>query len=173
MRLYLDMDGVLMDYDWHIAGWGCDWKGPMYHHKPESEWTQEQLDNDIRYRAAMADPRFWRSMPPMSDAHVLWRHCRAYQPHVLTALPATGAAYKDRCTADKLSAIHRYFDPVFPQEHFHAVQRADKRQFAVPGAVLVDDMLPNCEEWTAAGGVAILHTSAVDTIRKLQELIHV
>ena len=36
--LYLDMDGVLMDFDNHIAKWGCNWKGEVYHHKPESEW---------------------------------------------------------------------------------------------------------------------------------------
>ncbi len=91
---------------------------------------------------------------------------------MLTATPAS-ANYKHRCAADKLHTIHRHFDPTFPVEHFHAVLRSEKRSYAHPGAILVDDMLPNCDEWTAAGGTAILHTDAVTTIRKLRELLHV
>lgn len=173
MKLYLDMDGVLMDYDQHIKKWGCDWRGDLYHHLPQSQWTVEQATNDTLYQDAMADPAFWATMGPMSDAHTLWSYCRPYRPHVLTATPISGTAYRDRCAKDKIDRIHRLFDSNFPVEDFHACLRHEKRAFAVEGHILVDDMKPNCEDWSRSGGTAILHTDAVSTIRKLQELLHV
>lgn len=173
MDIYLDMDGVLTDYGKHILAWGCDWKGDLYHHLPPHQWTEEQATNDKKYRDAMADPKFWSTMPPMADAYVLWSFCRGFQgqPKVLTATP-TNAHYRDRCATDKLATIHRYFDPTFPHESFHAVLRSEKKQYAA-GNLLVDDMRPNCEEWVSAGGTAILHTDAITTITKLRELLNV
>jgi hypothetical protein len=172
MQIYLDMDGVLMDYDRHILKWDCYWRGPLYHHKPESEWTPEQATNDKLYQDAMADPAFWTTMEPMQDAYVLWNFCRPYHPHVLTATPLSGAAYRDRCVEDKLGRIHQLFDGNFPVEDFHACLRHEKKAFATPGHILVDDMAPNCDEWTRCGGTAILHKNALHTIRILQEFIH-
>ena len=169
---YLDMDGVLMDFDGHILKWGCNWKGATYHHKPESEWTPEQATNDKRYKTAMADHEFWATMRPMRDAKLLWDFCAPFKPHVLTATPA-GAAYRDRCATDKLDSLRRHFDTGFPLARFHAVLRSEKKHLAKPGAVLVDDMLPNCEEWNAAGGTAILHKDALSTIKILREIFYV
>lgn len=173
MKLYLDMDGVLMDYDSHMLKWGCNWQGALYHHKPPSEWTQEQAANDKHYQDAMADPVFWASMRPMSDAYVLWSYCRTMDPHVLTATPHSASSYRERCTKDKLNSIHHHFDSRFPAENFHACLRSEKKLLALPGHILVDDMAPNCEEWTAHGGTAILHKDALTTIKILRELTNV
>lgn len=170
--LYLDMDGVLMDYDSHVAGWLQPlWNGRVYHNLPESEWTEEEATNDRRYKDAMADQTFWRTMKPMADAHLLWGFARTLEPRILTATPH-GATYAARCATDKLHTIHQHFDPVFPAEHFHAVLRSDKRLLAKQGHILVDDMAPNCADWEAAGGTAILHKNALTTIRILQEVFH-
>jgi hypothetical protein len=171
VTLYLDMDGVLMDFESHIAKWGCRWHGDPYIHKPFEQWTPEQRSNDILYKHVMAKQDFWRTMQPMTDAYILWNYCRLHNPHVLTATPHS-ATYRDRCAADKARSIREFFDPVFPQEQFHAVLRKEKRNFAKPGAVLVDDLPHNCHEWTKAGGTAILHKDALTTIRILQEIYH-
>lgn len=171
MKLYLDMDGVLMDFEGHVRKHGFWWSGPTYHHLPESEWTEEQTTNDRKYKALMATPEFWKTMSPMADAHLLWSYCRPFHPHILTATPA-GATYRARCRADKFNSVHVYFDPTFPVEDFHAVLRSEKQAHAMPGHVLVDDMAANCEEWTRAGGTAILHRDAVSTIRILREIFH-
>jgi hypothetical protein len=178
MRLYLDMDGVLMDYDQHILKWlNPPWTGRTYHHLPHDQWTAEETANDQRYKDAMADPEFWATMPPMADAHLLWHWCKPYQPHILTATPAN-ATYRDRCANDKFRSIWTHFDPVFPTSNFWAVLRSEKRLHAGSHengdrAILVDDMVPNCQEWQEAGGIAILHTDAISTIRKLEEILHV
>jgi hypothetical protein len=177
MRIYLDMDGVLMDYDSHILGWlNPPWTGRTYHHLPLDQWTPEEVTNDLRYKNAMADRRFWRTMRPMADAYELWDFCRPLLPCILTATP-DNAVYAARCAADKLFSIHSHFDSLFPVRNFHAVLRSEKRKFAGSHengdrAVLVDDMLPNCQDWEGAGGIAILHRNAKDTIRQLREILH-
>lgn len=176
MRLFLDMDGVLMNFEGHVRKHGFWWEGPTYHHLPESEWTEAQATNDRKYKDLMATPDFWTTMEPMADAHMLWNYCRPLGAQVLTATPAK-AAYRDRCANDKLRSIHQHFDPTFPSHDFHAVLRSEKRKFAGSHengdrAILVDDMEPNCREWTEAGGIAILHRDAVSTIRILREILH-
>lgn len=175
MHLFLDMDGVLMDYESHTDKWlSPRWAGRVYHHLPFDQWTPEEVTNDRRYKDAMADLYFWRTMRPMADAGILWSFCRTMRPRILTATPH-GATYAARCANDKLATIHQHFDPTFPVEDFHAVLRSEKALFAADGphCVLVDDMLPNCLEWAKAGGTPILHRDAISTIRKLEELLHV
>lgn len=173
--IYLDMDGVLMDFESHVATWLKPvWRGRLYHHLPIAEWTEEEQTNDRRYKQAMADHKFWHTMGPMADAHELWDWVRfqtggAGMHYVLTATPAN-IDYAKRCAADKLASIHRHFDPTFPKEQFHAVVRSEKRAFARDGAILVDDMPPNCIEWELAGGTAILHKDTKTTIKRLKEL---
>lgn len=169
MLLYLDMDGVLMDYDRHCAARGLNWKGRLYYSLPENQWTPEELANDEHYKAAMADPTFWRTMEPMKDAHMLWGWATGLGHHVLTATP-NKATYHERCAIDKLHTLHRWFDPTFPADRFTACQRSDKAKFA-RGNVLVDDNEHNCKEWCEAGGTAILHKDAESSIRMLREIM--
>jgi hypothetical protein len=48
----------------------------------------------------------------------------------------------------------------------------DKAQHFKQNDVLIDDNEKNCAEWKAAGGIAIHHISAADTIRQLKALDH-
>lgn len=176
--LYLDMDGVLMDFDGQRKRYMSPWESRHYHHLPKTEWTEEEKARDAELHKVMAMHDFWTTMRPMPDAYVLWTYCRPLLPHVLTATP-NNITYRDRCATDKANSIRKHFDPVFPQERFHAVLRSDKSKFAYEGHpqgnvrnVLVDDHPANCAEWEAAGGTAIIHHDALTTIRKLQELYH-
>ena len=168
MQLFLDMDGVLMDFESHKTKWLKPWEKRQYHHLPKDQWTAEEKERDAELHKVMALDEFWTTMQPMRDAHLLWDWCRPLHPHVLTATP-NGAHYRERCARDKMGSIHQFFDSVFPAEHFHAVLRSEKQQYAA-GNVLVDDMPSNCAEWNAAGGTAILHKDAFSTIRILREI---
>ncbi len=172
MILYLDMDGVLMDFDRHKEKYIAPWEKRTYHHLPRAEWTAEEKERDAELHRIMALPDFWTTMEPMPDAYMLWGFCRPFHPHVLTATP-NNAHYRERCAKDKLKRIHELFDSRFPVEDFHAVLRSEKKAHALPGHILVDDMAPNCDEWTANGGTAILHKDALSTIRILREILNV
>jgi hypothetical protein len=49
-------------------------------------------------------------------------------------------------------------------------QRAYKQMFAGPNRILIDDMEQTINEWNAAGGIGIHHTSADNTISQLKKL---
>jgi hypothetical protein len=55
----------------------------------------------------------------------------------------------------------------------HILVRRDKQKFAKIGGVpniLIDDWSKNIKEWEAAGGIAIKHKSAAETIAALKKL---
>ena len=45
-----------------------------------------------------------------------------------------------------------------------------KQKYAGENKILIDDMERNIQQWRDKGGIGILHTSAVDTIKQLKEL---
>jgi hypothetical protein len=49
-------------------------------------------------------------------------------------------------------------------------QSFNKKNYAEPNHILIDDRLSNIEQWRAAGGIGILHTSSDETITQLKKL---
>ena len=45
----------------------------------------------------------------------------------------------------------------------------DLDEYATPNTILIDDMEKNIKAWVDAGGIGILHTSAADSIKQLQQ----
>jgi hypothetical protein len=172
MTLYLDMDGVLVDYEGGIAASGFTPypHGKQYIHRPREEWPPEMVATDAAYVNAMARAGFWHSLAPLPDAHLLWNFSRLHDHHVLTALPNRMDAHLERIAQEKRESIWWHFDPVFPDERMNLCLRHEKASFAKPGCVLVDDTPANCHEWEAAGGTAIHHTDATTTIKALRKL---
>lgn len=178
--LFLDMDGVLMNYEGQIAAHGVPRyrEGAHWITQPRETWPQGMLDADVAYCQTMEHPEFWSGIQPMDDAHLLWQYCAPLKPQVLTAAPTDRpgetrfSLIRERIAQDKRASIWTHFDPEFPVEHIHVCLRHEKAQFARIGATLVDDTPGNCREWEEAGGIAILHTDALSTIRKLQEVYH-
>ena len=182
MKVFLDMDGVLMDFDraLHENGlfvWNQRPGNRTYHHLPPHEWTEEEAEHDKEISKLMAHSEFWEGIKPMADAHLLWDYCRPLHADVLTARPRNEEAAQ-RVSAAKVGSIWKYFDGAFDPRHIHICLRSEKANFAVwPDGlsqpnILVDDLPGNCEDWVRAGGIAILHTDAVTTIKKLSELYH-
>lgn len=178
--LYLDMDGVLMDFEGAIFAHGVKRyaDGAKWITKPRDQWPDEMVAADKAYVGAMALPTFWPSIQPMTDAKALWAFCASLNPRVLTAAPSDRPGEKRFAelfpviAKQKCNSIWEHFDREFPIEHIHVCLRHEKAHFAKPGAVLVDDTPGNCEEWTAAGGIAILHKDAKTTIAQLLEIFH-
>jgi hypothetical protein len=179
IRLYLDMDGVLMDYEAAIQASGVKRyrEGAHWISRPRAEWPAEMVQADKEYVAAMEHPDFWPSLKPMADAHQLWTFCQQFSPQILTAAPSDRpgetkfAAIRDRIAQQKRESIWKCFDTVFPATSIHVCLRHEKANYARSGAVLVDDTPGNCAEWEARGGTAILHKTAAETIYKLTELL--
>jgi hypothetical protein len=179
--IYLDMDGVLMDYEGAIKAHNIKPypEGAHWISKPRAEWPPAMVAADKAYVECMMLPTFWPSIKPLPDAHLLWQYARLFPTHVLTATPTDRpgeykfSSIRNMIARQKRDSIWSNFDPTFPADCINICLRHEKASYAKPGSILVDDTPGNCQEWEAAGGVAILHKDALSTIRILQELSHV
>ena len=150
-KIYVDMDGVLVDFDGgyeKLTGMTtreADEKGPEFFWKPISK----------------AGAKWWITLNWMSDGKQLWDYVKKYNPELLSA-PSREEASK----MGKRIWVKREL----PGAKL-ILRSADKKQeFASPTSILIDDREKNIEQWEAAGGIGILHTDASSTIKKLKEL---
>jgi 5'(3')-deoxyribonucleotidase len=157
--LYLDMDGVVADFDEYAARTlGVPPSAGIY---PDEVW----------YKLA-SNARLYRDLVKTSYADELVFQCSRlaklhnYELKFLTAVPKGNdvpwAFY------DKVVWCQTYF-PGIPVM-FGPFSR-DKHVHCQAGDILIDDRKSNIEEWQAAGGKAILHTDFVSTMEQLNQLI--
>ena len=156
MKLYIDMDGVLTDFNK-----GYDLKCDITY----AEGSRKESRGDVK---GFWDPidrvgqSFWSDMPWMSDGKQLWNAVKNHNPIILSAVSkALG------CRSGKKIWIHRELGGV---KHL-LVKRSEKVKYADSDSILVDDLQKNIDEWKAAGGIGIHHTSAAETIKKLRRWI--
>lgn len=154
--LYLDLDGVMADFDryaFQIAG-----IPPMGGVYDAEQWAQ-----------ITADPRLYRDLPKTHYADQLFKYCRDFCRRenfrliFLTAVPKGNDipwAFYDKV----MWCLARYPDvPV----HFGPYS-VDKYLHCQPGDILIDDRESNITAWQSAGGIGILHTGRLEkTIEQL------
>lgn len=148
-RIYLDLDGVMADFDAHFpATFGLDHRG---------------MADDAMWSTINAHPSYFRDMPPCPGAVEFFAAVAHLDPIVLTACPRSNYAHvarqKRAWVREHLSTsimilpvMGGRFKPLF----MHA-----------PGDILIDDWRKNTDAWEDEGGVAILHRSFEDTWRSL------
>ncbi|QQP90550.1 hypothetical protein IGS68_04705 [Skermanella sp. TT6] len=148
MKLFLDLDGVLADFDRGVEA--------VTGRRPD------QLPLKRMWQALAKAPDFYGTLEMMHDAQVLWEFCKPHGPTILTGLPLGDWApeQKRRWVAAMLGADV----PVI------TCMTRDKARHAGPGHVLVDDRAGTRAPWEAAGGVFILHTGAAGSIADLKRL---
>jgi 5'(3')-deoxyribonucleotidase len=156
--LYLDMDGVVANFDEYAARTlGVPPSGGIY---PDEIWHK-----------LASNARLYRDLIKTPYADELVRRCikfcleRDYDYAFLTAVPKGNdvkwAFY------DKVEWAQKYF-PGIPV--MFGPFSKNKHQHCRPGDILIDDRLSNIEEWRSAGGIAIHHTNFNATISSIKNL---
>lgn len=167
--LYLDMDGVVADFEGGLRARGLNsGAAGNYHHLPKEHWTAEQIDHDITVCQAMNDNDFWSGLQPFPDTLQFYNEaCRIapYKVKFLTALPSNPER-ANPVAIIKRAWLWRYLR-VRPYDVITCL-RSEKKLRATPTSILVDDMPPNCNEWVKAGGHAILHTDFQSSLDELE-----
>ena len=153
MIIFLDMDGVLADFDKYV----CE----THKFGTKKEWN-DQWDK-------LPDRMFYE-LEKMPDADRLIEHTLPYNPQILTAMPKRDKVRYARI--DKFRWMKNNYQ--FKPWQINVVYRDEKQMFAVDDFlqpnVLIDDNEKNIEEWNKKGGAGILHTSTESSIAELQKL---
>jgi 5'(3')-deoxyribonucleotidase len=148
--LYLDMDGVLADFDASVQAVLSVTAEDQRAAALKGRWP------DAQWQKLKSHPNFYRHLPKTDIADQLVALARRFRDElgwdlrVLTAIPR-GNDVPD-VFQDKIEWMQEYYPDV--RVHFGPYSK-DKQAHARPGDYLVDDRRENCAEWTQAGGLAI------------------
>lgn len=149
MQLFVDMDGVLADFD--------------AHHEAVFGVRSCKLADNVDWKKVRTAANFYLNIPPMPDMAALWSHVERHNPIVLTGVPHSVEEASDNKRA-------------WARKHLGAgvevrcCRSSEKCLHAAPGDILIDDWEKYRHLWTAKGGRWITHSSAAETIRDLQSL---
>lgn len=151
MRLFVDMDGVLADFDaGHEAVFGT---------KPS------KADDNVDWKAVRAVEDFYLNLPPMPDFAELWAAIEKFDPIVLTGVPRSVA----EAPANKAAWVRKHLGD---HVEVRCVLSKEKSHHAEPGDILIDDWDKYRHLWVAVGGIWITHTSAANTIAELEAILN-
>lgn len=166
MMIYCDMDGVLVNFHKECSSRvGYDIDGKEFQ-------SFGQGKRNMMYSEVCDTVDFWVGLEAMPDYDTLWGYIRYWSPSILTAYPRWGKNAIDPCMKGKLIWNKKHM--MVTEDRMIIVARNEKQKYALNSQglanLLIDDKKENIDEWHAAGGVGILHTSAAQTVKELKEL---
>ena len=149
-KIYCDMDGVLADFE---SGYeeltGIDLKGEFK--KGDDFWDPIKV----------AGVGFWAGLKWMPGGQELWDYLKPFNPQLLSA--------PSREQSSRIGK-HVWVKHKIPGTKLILRYASQKQQLATPESILIDDRQINIDQWEAAGGIGILHTSTDNTIKQLKQL---
>lgn len=156
--LYLDMDGVLADFDGHARTLFSKSVNPE-----TGMWDPEE------WRKLSKVPNLYRHLPLMPQARELYNLAMRFQNELNWRVAVLTAVPKNNDVKDAFQDKFDWIAEHFPNTRIYfGPYSKDKQTHAKPGDILVDDRLSNCQEWTDAGGIAIRVTKQYD--RAIEQL---
>lgn len=152
-QIYLDLDGVFADFD---GGFKKISGGFLPKEVPKKElWSKI-------YKA----DHFFFNLDVVPESKQLWSYVKKLNPIFLTGLPSSIEGRDD-----KVRWVHKHYGE---QYEVIVLPKKQKRDYASPSAILIDDRHDNINEWEADGGIGIYHKDGVDfteTIRTLKSIL--
>lgn len=143
-RVFVDMDGVLTDWEKQFIAFGGKKGGP-------DSPVDMSLTNSYE---------FWAGMPWKKKGRELWDILSPLYPSILSTPGSSSFSYegKQAWVRDNLGT------------QTPLVLTGTKANYASPIAILIDDSAPNIEKWNKRGGIGILYkgspTKVLSFLRK-------
>lgn len=147
-RLYLDMDGVLADFD----------QG----YQNEFGLKASKEFDSVDWALVRGRPGFYANLPPMPDLEDLWSFTEPLRPVVLTGVPDSVQGVYDQ----KRAWVLKHLGPGVP---VIGCRSRDKSLHMQPGDIIIDDWEKYSHLWKARGGVWITHRSAAESLQALAQ----
>lgn len=153
--IYIDMDGVVADFNSYVSNVLGRQIG----------WDQDDLISQ-EWDVLAKIPNLYRQLPLIEDSVRMVGLCKSFATRVnvefLTAVPRQSTMPSAK--QDKIDWINDFF-PGIPV-NFGPFSK-DKKNWARPGDILIDDKPSNILEWGAAGGIPVYHFGNYDNTIKL------
>ena len=149
-KIYCDLDGVLVDFN----------KG--YHQLTGIDISGKYCTGETFWQPIKkAGYDFWVNLTWTKDGKKLWNYILQYTPELLSA-PSN--------ENDSRIGKHDWVNKELPGFHLILRSPENKKEFASPNSILIDDHISNIEDWIKSGGIGIHHISADNTISQLKQL---
>lgn len=163
IRVYVDMDGVLADFDGGVR--------TLCHMEPLDQGHVTKEENDVLWAAVRQVPHYYGQLEPIAGSLEMLReiyNMLGDRCQILTGVPKPWRGI-EHASEDKVEWMHRLFSPEIT---VHTVLRKEKRQFCTgPQDILIDDYIANIKEWEKAGGTGILFRGAQETLERLRGIL--
>jgi len=149
ITLYLDMDGVLADFN--------------------KEYIKYDADKSDRkkFRSAVFDHKIFEKLDFMPDTQELLNHVSKLTNVNIEILTSMGTYDVEQGLAAKKQKLNWLNANGIPYKANFVRSKSEKAKYATPTSILIDDSVGCITPYIDAGGHGILHTNASNTIRVL------
>jgi len=164
--LYLDMDGVLVDFNGGFSKLsnGMDLK----------QFAQDKGDAAARDQYLQAGAKFWAGLDWIHGGKELWEaSSRLFERVCILSSAGTTNEEKAAVVATGKRAWLKKHIPSLPSDRIFIVPgKHRKQEFAAKNTILVDDVAVTIKQWNQQGGYGILHDSRQykKTIEDLEDI---
>ena len=161
-KIYLDMDGVLADFERGIR--------ELCGVEPVKQGARRPQEEDIMWEKARLVGHFYDKLLPMPGALEMFQ--QIYEKYgdrceILTGIPKPRRGLTT-AGEDKIAWVRRFLSADIA---VHIVFREEKKNYCKgKGCILIDDYDKNIREWTENGSTGVLHISVEETMEKLREM---
>ena len=164
-KIYLDMDGVLVDFAGGVRSLcGLEPLSQNDKHRDRS------MDDEMWKRIRECD-HFYNHLKPLSGAEEMFDQiywCFGTRCEILTGVPKPERGIV-QATEDKIEWVRRVLSK---DVKVNVVNWREKVEFCKgEGYILIDDSKKIVRLWNEAGGEGILHTSASETMDRLESVL--
>lgn len=160
--IYVDMDGVLTDFERRFeqfAGVSPDEFTSQKTIQVGKEKADEQFWDLVDKQIGV---RFWAGMPWMPEGEKLYQYIKKSKPTILTS-----PSRDESSRIGKGVWVKRNMPNVPVKFGYKA---SGKAKYAGPNKILIDDREDNIQAWKAAGGIGILFKSTEQVKNELSKL---
>jgi hypothetical protein len=157
-KIYLDMDGVLTDFEKSFRdNYGQD----ALAHRDRKLWTENWPDFILNKRG-------FESLPEFAGWNTLLEFIRQYKVEVEILTSSGGEKYHREVAEQKTNWLKNHGITYKPNV---VPGRKHKKDYATPSTILIDDTEDVIIAFNKAGGIGIHHKEVGKTIEKLKELL--
>lgn len=147
LRIFLDCDGVLADFDGGVL-------------RALGAWP-DQIRGDTMWHGLEDTADFYANLHTLSGGQSVYEAVKHLRPIILTGIPRGVWAIPQKLA---WGTNH------YPGVPMICCPTADKPLYAQPGDILIDDRIGIADKWNAVGGHFIHYRNAEDTLETLRDM---